>query len=264
MTKRVLLYFALLLWFVVPSLAQPTIFVSNASAEPDEQIVVSVNVTGFEEKIIGMQFSVNWDADFLQFDSVVANTNALPNYGASNFGTNNASQGALTTVWVDMSLEGVDLMDSTSIFDVYFTPLAGSGESSVIEITGSPTPIEFVNANSQTINATIHSGTVTMLNPNSVQDLRIQSNAAFTLYQNEPNPFDNKTVIRFDIHEASDYVFEIYDLKGAIIYEESNFYTQGTYSIIIYQDKLPAVGTYIYKLKTKDFFITNRMILVRE
>lgn len=265
MTKRVLLYFALLLWFVVPSLAQPTIFVESTSIVPNEQTTVLVRLADFE-KLVSMQFSVNWDPAVLQFDSV-ATSGILPDYSSTNFGFNSVAQGDLLTSWVDMSLQGVDIADTVQIFTIHFTGVGNIGENTTVEITGEPSVIEFSTADGVIFgenDLTIQNGTVTVEEPNSVHDLRVQSNAAFTLYQNEPNPFENQTIIRFDVREASDFNLEIYDPKGTKVYEIKHFYATGSHSIQLDRNMLPANGTYFYKLKTKDYFITNRMILVRE
>jgi len=110
MTKRVLLYFALLLWFVVPVTAHPTIFVEDSSADPLENITADVKVSGFSE-IAGMQFSVNWDATVLQFDSVSINSvDGLPDYFyPGNIGTQVSNEGKLTTLWFDQGQTGVTL-----------------------------------------------------------------------------------------------------------------------------------------------------------
>ena len=266
MTKRVLLYFALLLWFVVPVTAQPTIFVSDASVDEASSIAIDVKVSGFTE-ILSMQFSVNWDPAFFTFDSVsISNPSSFPNYssGQNNFGLNSVAEGRLGTSWFDQDLLGITLADNTTAFTIHYTVLGNSEGTSEILITDNPTVIEVSNINSEILEVTTENGTVTVLEPTGIEDLHIQSNQAFSLFQNEPNPFDNQTVVRFDVYEPSDFELVVYDSKGTIIHTENAHFFEGSQSITIDSEILPVAGTYFYKLKTKDYFITNRMILVRK
>jgi len=264
MIKRILLYFALLLWFVVPVTAQPTIFVENLSTDVGHSFTASVKVSDFKD-IVSMQFSVNWDALLFQFDSLTVNENSmLPEYYPSNFGTTLSDQGKLTTSWFDQALAGVSIPDSTTLFTLHYQHLGVVGTSSEITITGDPTEIEVSDVNSNILEVAVESGTVTVLEAMGINDLGIQSNEAFTLFQNEPNPFDNQTVIRFDVREPSDFILEVYDTKGTLIHSEQAHYLKGNQTITLQEEVLPTVGAYFYKLKTKDYFITNRMILVRK
>lgn len=262
MTKQVLLYFALLLWFVVPVMAQPTIFTEDLSVDTNQKIEVDVKVADFTE-ILSMQFSVNWTPSVLQFDSVSVNVDALPDYSAaSGFGTSSTSSGKLSTSWFDPALAGVTLASNTSIFTIHFTVLGLSGSDSEVQITGDPVMIEVSNTDSEILDVNTENGTVSVLSSTGINELLVQSNKNFTLFQNEPNPFDNQTVISFDVHEPSNFVLEVYDTKGTLIHTQNAHYLKGIQSITIEKEILPTVGAYFYKLKTKDYFITNRMILV--
>ncbi len=262
MIKRVLLYFALLLWFVVPVTAQPTIFVEDTSVDPLENIEIEVKVADFEN-IGSMQFSVNWDPAFLQFDSVsVGATPVLPDYSNASIGQTMTAQGKLGTLWFEQNLNTITLADSTAIFKIFFAVLATEG-SSEVSITDDPIDIELSDG-ANPVTTLVESGTVTVLEPNSTDDLRVQSNHAFTLFQNEPNPFVNQTVVRFEVYQPSDFTLEVYDSKGAIIFSQSDYYLNGNHAITIDEKLMPVEGIYFYKLKTKDYFITNRMILVRK
>lgn len=265
MIKRVLLYFALLLWFVVPVTAQPTIFIEDQTIDPVTNISIEVQVTGFID-ILSLQFSVNWDPAFLQFENVSpggVESDPLPDYNLSNFGTTMSDTGKLTTSWFSQSLQGITLPDSATLFTINFQVLGESGDSTETAITSMPLMIEFYNENGDELNVSVAPGTLTILSPNSTEEVPAQLNKLFTSYQNEPNPFKDETVIKFDVHQAADFFFEIYDTKGNLIYTKKYFYAKGKQSIILNSKILPSSGIYFYKLKTSDYFITNRMILVR-
>jgi len=85
----------------------------------------------------------------------------------------------------------------------------------------------------------------------------------FLLYQNFPNPFNPNTTIRFQIPHYSLVELKIFDLLGreisTLINEEK---PAGIYDISFNGSNLSS-GIYIYRLKTDDKIITNKMILLK-
>ena len=258
MNKDILLYFALLLWFVVPVSAQPTIFTPDMTVDEGTSIEVDVKVIYFEA-IMSMQFSVNWDTSVLKFDSIT-NLEALPDYTNTNFNSNASSEGKLTTLWLGDPLYGNTLEDSTIIFSLAFTVIGSPNSQSIVAITDEPLPIEVTDLDGNELPVIVENGMVTVVGPLSTD---IQSNELFALYQNEPNPFDNQTVIRFNLKRSMEVTFEIYDINGRLVYTLRNQFQEGKNSIVIDADTLPGKGNYIYTMKTNDYSLTNKMVLVK-
>jgi hypothetical protein len=85
----------------------------------------------------------------------------------------------------------------------------------------------------------------------------------FTLDQNYPNPFNPSTVIKYSLPEASDVVLGIYDILGREIKILVNEIKQpGYYEINFDAGNLPS-GVYIYRLETKNFTKSQKMVLVK-
>lgn len=262
MNKGILLYFALLLWFVVPVSAQLTIFLPTETVEPGTSVNVDFKVAGFVD-IQSMQFSVNWNPDVLHFDSIT-NLSALPDYTNANFGSNSAHLGKLTTLWLDNQLLGVSLEDSTIIFSVVFTVVGASDSFSAISITDEPTSIEFSDLNGNVLPVTIENGMIIVSTISSSENtLPFQSNEFFSLFQNEPNPFDNQSIIRFDLSRSSEVEILFHSVDGRLVYSIKDQFLEGLNSLTINADNLPGSGTYFYTMKTNDYSLTNKMVLVR-
>jgi hypothetical protein len=262
MNKDILLYFALLLWFVVPVTAQPTIFTPTETVEPGSSISVDVSVVDFEN-ILAMQFSINWNPEVLEFNSI-SSFEALPDYSSANFGTNAAHLGKLSTLWVDNLLSGVTLDDSSSLFTIYFTVVGADESSSLVAIASDPTPIEISDIDGNVLPVILDNGMITVVGPLSIDpSLTVQSNDLFTMYQNEPNPFDNQSVIRFDLRESTEVEFLLYNVNGKLVHSSKDYFLEGENSLTINADKLPGSGTYLYTLKTNDYSLTNKMVLLR-
>ncbi|RPI18494.1 MAG: T9SS C-terminal target domain-containing protein [Ignavibacteriae bacterium] len=85
----------------------------------------------------------------------------------------------------------------------------------------------------------------------------------FLLSQNYPNPFNPSTTIEFDIPVAGYTKLTVYDLQGReseiLVSEELS---AGSYRINFDGNNLSS-GIYFYKLETKDFIQTKRMVLIK-
>lgn len=85
----------------------------------------------------------------------------------------------------------------------------------------------------------------------------------FSLYQNYPNPFNPMTNIKFDVPKNSLVKIKIYDITGKIMSELVNQeLTAGSYETNWNASGVSS-GVYFYKIETKDFEKTMRMVLLK-
>jgi hypothetical protein len=85
----------------------------------------------------------------------------------------------------------------------------------------------------------------------------------YTLYQNYPNPFNPITTIKFDIPESGNVILKIYDIRGKEVKTLfSEHFFAGEYEAVFDAAGLTS-GVYFYKLITKNYTKTKRMILVK-
>jgi hypothetical protein len=87
----------------------------------------------------------------------------------------------------------------------------------------------------------------------------IHSNG-FELYQNVPNPFVDKTLIGFQLPEATQAILTIYDQTGRLVYTAKGDFAKGYNSFSIERELLKTTGTLVYKLKTPTDMATQKMI----
>ena len=85
----------------------------------------------------------------------------------------------------------------------------------------------------------------------------------FSLYANYPNPFNPKTIIKFDIARSSLVTLKIYNLLGEEVKTlvDRNL-NAGTYTTDFDASSLSS-GVYFYRLETEGFTNTRRMMLVK-
>ncbi|MFN7117046.1 MAG: gliding motility-associated C-terminal domain-containing protein [Saprospiraceae bacterium] len=120
----------------------------ETAAKTGDLVCVDYKVVGFDN-LTSMQFSVQWDPAILDFVNVQGLEN-LVNLAPSSFGTPDMASvgpGKLTVSWsyVDPADPGVDLPDSTTIFQACFRAIGACEKSTSIDFVDSPTPFEFTN-----------------------------------------------------------------------------------------------------------------------
>jgi gliding motility-associated-like protein len=114
------------------------VFLNDQDVQSGDNFCVDVSVQQFIE-MISMQFSINFDPAELEFTGV-GDIN-LDGLNASNIG--NPSAGNITVSWLSNDLvNGTTVPDGEVIFQLCFTALAPNCSTSLINFSGSPTPIE--------------------------------------------------------------------------------------------------------------------------
>ncbi len=85
----------------------------------------------------------------------------------------------------------------------------------------------------------------------------------YHLHQNFPNPFNPTTTIRYDLPKDGLVQLEVFDILGKRITILVNEYkSAGTYDQLFDASQLSS-GIYIYRLRSKDFVSSKKMILLK-
>lgn len=84
----------------------------------------------------------------------------------------------------------------------------------------------------------------------------------FTLQQNQPNPFNLATQIRFFIPAAGDVNISIHNVTGQVVFEHQQSYQPGEHSIVVDQEDLPNSGLYFYTAQYADKRIVKTMLAI--
>lgn len=94
--------------------------------------------------VLGMQYSINWDPEVLEFEEVT-NFN-LSSLASGNFGTAFVADGTITFSWFDFSASAVTIIGGTSIYQLCFTVIGNSGDGTNVAFTNNPVPIEIIQS----------------------------------------------------------------------------------------------------------------------
>lgn len=82
----------------------------------------------------------------------------------------------------------------------------------------------------------------------------------FELYQNQPNPFHQSTLLPFDLPEAAWAELRIYDRLGRVIWTEADYFSKGRKQVILDNVGNWPVGIYYYSLTLNGQTIIKKMV----
>lgn len=92
----------------------------------------------------------------------------------------------------------------------------------------------------------------------------VNSPDGFILSQNFPNPFNPTTVIRYQLSIGSYVTLKVYDILGneiaTLVNEEKS---AGEYEVVFSADNSSSSGIYLYKLTSRGFSQSRKMILLK-
>ena len=238
--------------------AQPNFFFTS-SAETiavNDEFQVALRATNFVD-VAGLQFSLNWDAEKVEFQDITA---SFPTQSVS-FNTNNAASGVIAGFWNDSFTYTEP--DSTILFVLSFKALADGPLN--LEFVDSPvTTLVVYHADGQVFEVPIiynGDGGACIGIKTSTFATDFKDSAVF--YQNNPNPFSKTTYIPFELTNSELVTIKIFGLTGEEIYQYSNRYSEGTHRIKINSEVFPSLGTYMYQISTAVTSTTKKMILAK-
>ncbi|MFM8484952.1 MAG: T9SS type A sorting domain-containing protein, partial [Bacteroidota bacterium] len=86
------------------------------------------------------------------------------------------------------------------------------------------------------------------------------SGVGFELYQNQPNPFVNKTQVGFHLPEAATATLTVYDETGRTLFSQKGDFAKGYNAVTLDRALINAAGVLYYSLKSGDCTASRKMI----
>ena len=164
--------------------------------------------------------------------------------------------GVISNKWPRIIIENAGSADHITMFSPatnFLNLISGYRSSERLIISNAGSTIRFKLAYSSDINHLIV----------SVNNKINKYPEKFELFQNYPNPFNLKTRIYFDLPKRSFVKLKIYDTIGreimTLVNKELN---PGEYSVDLNAKDLPS-GVYFYRIETKRFVQSKKLILMR-
>jgi len=82
------------------------------------------------------------------------------------------------------------------------------------------------------------------------------------LYQNEPNPFVDETIIKFELPEKEMATISIYDIAGQLVHEQEIDAKAGVNTYEVNRNMLTSSNVYIYRVRTEKYSAQKSMITI--
>jgi hypothetical protein len=88
----------------------------------------------------------------------------------------------------------------------------------------------------------------------------ILTGVGFELYQNQPNPFVNRTSIGFHLPAATTAHLTVYDQSGRLVYSQKGDFAKGYNTFMLDKAMINTTGVLFYTLETTSDAATKKMI----
>jgi hypothetical protein len=88
----------------------------------------------------------------------------------------------------------------------------------------------------------------------------VNKTSDFQIFQNQPNPFSQNTLINYYSPKSTEISFKVYDILGNCVVDKVKFAEKGKNSIELNRTNL-ANGIYIYELSNGESVLRKRMII---
>ncbi len=211
-----------------------------------DRVVVDFLAKDFDA-INGYQFTLNFDADAMEFVDAKAGALAVAN---ANFGFNFVQEGVITASWNEAQAQKV--ADNEVLFSLEFKATKAIRLSDAIGINSRYTRAEAYN----------QTGLLDVALVFDTDNGLVVTSGAFELFQNQPNPFNDVTTIGFNLPQASKASLKIFDVNGRVLKLVSGEYNKGYHQIDVNKADLQATGVLYYELSTANNSATKKMIIL--
>jgi len=189
---------------------------------------------------------LNFDKTAVEFVDFQAG--ALRSLTSDNFGFAKLNEGVITSSWNGQ--DATTVADDEVLFSLTFKAKRSADLSSSLDLSSNYTAAEAYNADADLLDLALEFNGTTA------------EASEFALFQNQPNPFKNETVIGFELPEAANATITIYDVAGRTLKLIEGEFAKGFNQVTVNRGDLNGTGVLYYQLDTPNNSATKKMILV--
>lgn len=217
----------------------------NLDVQEGETFELTFTSNNFDE-IAAIQMAITLNADKLQYEEFTG-------LALNSAAVGNPNDGELRLSWFDLNGTSVTLDSTTALFSIKFKALEKiNAISDVIEIGATNFKTEAHSLNGDVLDIElIFEDPITSIDEDLLSD--------FYLYQNVPNPFENYSVIQFELPNRMNVELTIQNAIGETVEVIRGEYNGGLNQVKWEQPNLSS-GIYFYTLKSGNYHMTRKMI----
>ena len=179
----------------------------------------------------------------LDFESVEAGAVSMSD---DYLGTQDLRNGILTMSWNDVV--PTQVKHGEVLFTLEFTARSAGILSEMVEFNSTVTQAEAYDAAGQASTLEL------------IFNDKLTPEVEFELFQNNPNPFSDETLITYHLPQQANAALTIYDVTGKVIMVIEEQARAGKNTMRIDADQLSANGVLYYRLETEKYSATRKMI----
>lgn len=195
----------------------------------------SVVLSTEADEVYGLQFTLN-------VNNADLNDIYVGNQKLTDANIAKLSDNKYTVSWND-----VNAVNGKELITINLTAKNNVNASEILDINSTATRAEMYTSNNLNI------GKLSLRFTNT-------SASTFELFQNEPNPFTDKTNITFNLPEAGIATLKVIDVNGKVVYTNNGSFGKGINTFTIQRNDLPGTGVMIYQVESGSNTATKKMI----
>jgi len=219
----------------------------DSAFKAGEIVTVPFKASDFNQRL-AYQMTIDFDPNVFALEDIAPGVLPLTD---DNFGTNYLSDGHLTTLWV--SRESMTIADDEVLFTLRFRALRNGTIAEILRPSSALTVAEAYNFD----------GELMKIDFEFTERSTTDDKASFTLYQNQPNPFNATTTIGFRLPESSRGALRVFNASGQLVRTVVGNFEKGYNEFQFRESELGAPGVYYYELETPTHSDRKKMILIK-
>ncbi len=220
-----------------------TINYSTTDLKAGQEIAIPFEIAD-KSTHIGMQLAMRFDNDNYDFIGIKGNDMDI-----------NEDNIALDGGNINISFSANDEIkhQNGSLFNLIFKAKKDVKASEFISINNASFKSEIYDLVNNEVIAT----------PLNLEMIGGSQNVQFELYQNTPNPFNQNTSIGFNLPEAGEVNFKVYDYNGVVLKQMKKYFDKGYNAIELNVSELNKTGILFYQLDSKTHSANKKMIVIK-
>jgi len=223
------------------------------------EVVVPIRAERFDE-VGGLQFTVSWDADALEYVGFEDAT--LKGLSAGHFNTEQTSDGLLAMAWDHPEGRSQSLSDGTALLKLRFQVKGAPGQTVPVDFSSEIAQLAGHRVRGKSLAPEIARVTAT---GGTVSLTRLP--AEFALLGSYPNPTNGQARLALDLPEPAEVTVSVYDLLGRRVITLDKKISAGAERTLRVDASRLASGLYLYRVRatmaSKTEVVTGKITVVK-
>jgi hypothetical protein len=171
--------------------------------------------------VSGYQGTLTWDASVLEFGGVTAGATAV------HVATDRVQEGKLPFTWNEPAGGAATVADGEALFTLRFR--TKGAPNAAVNLSSDLVALE---AYTNDLNLLLIEGNAGVVRTEGTTSVDVDELAGYKLFQNEPNPFDATTAIRFELPKQETVTLVFVNQLGQEVYRQSGNFAPGTHTYV--------------------------------